>query len=442
MEYELFSQRHRHEQVDTIPHALRVQILYIWEKVWEEAFYDQDGELQLSQLARDAYWSIASTLREEYGVLSLDEVNNLDEDEDSIYQSVRRFLLDMEDPKKVIDIIEVSFRYIDQKIRNESYMVSVSEPNPFRSDEASDEGISPDDAIDQLNRRFRQHNINCHFEAGQIVIHIHSEQNASVEKLPNTTQPDADDSPTNNENQKYFIGHGGSLEWLKLRDFLENTLKLPYEEFNRIPQAGNITSIRLKEMLESCCIAFLIMTGEDGHADGTLHARPNVIHEIGLFQAQLGYEKTIILREEGCQGFSNIEGITYIPFPKGNIRAAFEDIRGVLKREAIEDFREIRERESNTPEEQPIQSEYEYKGVPHTVAIVEELILKLLGGTARIKREDIKKSVLEFHRSRGGLVGPHPLVSNALAMLRDRGLAEQLGRGYWKILLADDEDED
>ena len=141
----------------------------------------------------------------------------------------------------------------------------------------------------------------------------------------------------NNENQKYFIGHGGSPEWLKLKDFLENTLKLPYEEFNRIPQAGKITSIRLKEMLESCCMAFLIMTGEDEHTDGTLHARENVIHEIGLFQAQLGYERAIILREEGCEIFSNIQGITYISFPKGNIRAAFEDIRDVLERESMLD---------------------------------------------------------------------------------------------------------
>ena len=155
------------------------------------------------------------------------------------------------------------------------------------------------------------------------------------EELPNNAQQTTSNDTTNNENKKIFIGHGSSSEWLKLQIFLQSKLKLPYEEFNRIPQAGNTTSDRLKEMLESCCIAFLIMTGEDEHKDGTLHARENVIHEIGLFQAQLGYEKAIILREEGCEIFSNIDGITYIPFPKGNIEAAFERIRGVLKREGM-----------------------------------------------------------------------------------------------------------
>lgn len=161
------------------------------------------------------------------------------------------------------------------------------------------------------------------------------EQLDLYEELPKNAQKIADKNTVNNEKKKYFIGHGGSLEWLKLKDFLENTLKLPYEEFNRIPQAGKNTSIRLKEMLKSCYMAFLIMTGEDKHTDGTLHARENVIHEIGLFQAQLGYERAIILLEEGCEIFSNIQGITYIPFPKGNIKAAFEDIRDVLERESI-----------------------------------------------------------------------------------------------------------
>ena len=69
-----------------------------------------------------------------------------------------------------------------------------------------------------------------------------------------------------------------------------------------------------------------------------------------------------------------------------------------------------------------MQNPYEYQGEYHTIAIVEELILELFAGTARIKRGEIKEAVLEFHESQGGLVGPHPLINNALAKLKEKRL--------------------
>lgn len=88
-------------------------------------------------------------------------------------------------------------------------------------------------------------------------------------------------------------------------------------------------------MLDNAAFAFLVMTAEDEHIDQTLHARENVIHEIGLFQGRLGFRKAIILLEEGCREFSNITGLTQIRFPKGNIKAQFEEIRRVLERERV-----------------------------------------------------------------------------------------------------------
>ena len=155
------------------------------------------------------------------------------------------------------------------------------------------------------------------------------------EELPNDTQQPTNQDTMNNENKKIFIGHGGSHIWRELKDFIEDTLNLSCEEFNRIPAAGKPTSDRLKEMLDESCMAFLIMTGEDEQADGKLRARSNVIHEVGLFQGRLGFEKAIILLEEGCEDFSNIHGITYIPFPKGKINTTFGEIIRVLKRESI-----------------------------------------------------------------------------------------------------------
>lgn len=88
-------------------------------------------------------------------------------------------------------------------------------------------------------------------------------------------------------------------------------------------------------MLLHAEFAFLIMTAEDEHADSTLHARENVVHEVGLFQGKLGPRRAIILLEEGCREFSNIIGLSQLRFPKGHISAAFEDIRRVLEREEV-----------------------------------------------------------------------------------------------------------
>ena len=144
-----------------------------------------------------------------------------------------------------------------------------------------------------------------------------------------------DQSIIPNNKTKIFIGHGHSLVWRELKDFIVDTLGLEHEEFNRISPAGKTNKERLVEMLEVCCMAFLIMTGEDEQADGSFSARDNVIHEAGLFQGKIDFERAIILLEEGCQEFSNIEGLGQIRFPKGNIKAVFEDIREVLERESI-----------------------------------------------------------------------------------------------------------
>lgn len=132
-----------------------------------------------------------------------------------------------------------------------------------------------------------------------------------------------------------FIGHGNSTAWRELKDFVQDRLQLPYDEFNRVPIAGITNVARLSEMLEAASIGFLVLTGEDEQADGKKHARMNVIHEAGLFQGRLGFNRAIIVLEEGCEEFSNIEGLGQIRFPKGRIKAAFEDIRGVLEREGI-----------------------------------------------------------------------------------------------------------
>lgn len=134
---------------------------------------------------------------------------------------------------------------------------------------------------------------------------------------------------------RVFIGHGRSPAWRELKDFIEDRLALPIEEFNRVPVAGTSNKERLSEMLDASALAFLIFTGEDDHSDGRSHARMNVVHEAGLFQGRHGFNRAIILLEEGCESFSNLDGLAYISFPKGRITAAFEEIRRVVEREGL-----------------------------------------------------------------------------------------------------------
>jgi predicted nucleotide-binding protein len=134
-----------------------------------------------------------------------------------------------------------------------------------------------------------------------------------------------------------FIGHGRSLVWRVLKDFLKDSLGLPVDEFNRVSAAGMPTATRLSNMLDAAAFAFLVMTAEDEQTDGKVRARENVVHEVGLFQGRLGFTRAIVLLEEGCEEFSNIQGLGQIRFPKGNITAKFEEIRAVLEREGISD---------------------------------------------------------------------------------------------------------
>jgi predicted nucleotide-binding protein len=135
--------------------------------------------------------------------------------------------------------------------------------------------------------------------------------------------------------EKIFIGHGHSLVWLKLKEFIVSHLNLPCDEFNAVPSAGIPIAVRLEQMLDDAAFAFLVLTAEDESADGKMQARMNVVHEAGLFQGRLGFEKAIVLLEEGCEKFSNIDGLGDIRFPSGKIEYIFEQVRRVLEREGV-----------------------------------------------------------------------------------------------------------
>jgi predicted nucleotide-binding protein len=174
---------------------------------------------------------------------------------------------------------------------------------------------------------------NCLLNAAKIIssLRAHMERREKM-KTPHVPSP----APSSVVGKGHvFIGHGRSSQWLLLKDFLKDRLGIPYDEFNRVAVAGVTNVERLSEMLDAASFAFLVMTGEDEMAGGKTQPRMNVVHEAGLFQGRLGFGKAIVLLEDGCEDFSNIDGLGQIRFPKGNIKAAFEDIRRVLEREGL-----------------------------------------------------------------------------------------------------------
>jgi hypothetical protein len=125
-----------------------------------------------------------------------------------------------------------------------------------------------------------------------------SSENAQIP--PSTpTQGNEDGQPRiTDAGLKVFIGHGHSLVWYELKEFLQSHLQLNAEEFNSVSTAGIATVNRLEEMLSFAAFAFLVMTAEDQQPNGKFNSRLNVIHEAGLFQGRLGFGRAIILLEK------------------------------------------------------------------------------------------------------------------------------------------------
>ncbi len=132
---------------------------------------------------------------------------------------------------------------------------------------------------------------------------------------------------------KVFIGHGRSTQWRDLKDHLTDKHKVEVVSYETGSRAGHSIRDILDDMSRSTNMALLVLTSEDELENGSAQARPNVIHETGLFQGKLGFDRAIVLLEEGCDEFSNLAGIQQLRFSKSNIRETFGDVIAVLKRE-------------------------------------------------------------------------------------------------------------
>ena len=150
--YETFAKRKRNAESagkpvvfrqDVLPEQFRVQVIYIWNDVIDAggSFSDPFGVDWVA-----IYWiNVHETLAREMGVFSLRATGS------TAAEMCKQFLLYSCEIDDVLSLIELSFRGM----------------HSFELREFSRQSV--DDAIDELNHRFREHAIGYQFQGGQII---------------------------------------------------------------------------------------------------------------------------------------------------------------------------------------------------------------------------------------------------------------------------------
>lgn len=156
--FDLFSKRQKNLRGDMLdffvyndlPKALRVQIVHIW----SDAIGSED-EYYMVPNVEAAYKFIVDVLCREYGFFQLPAA---EAHRKRMYLSeLANYLLNVDDVEKQLDIVELSFRYIDRFTREFDYLY-----DPDASKRA-------DGAINELNVRFRENGVGFQFVEGEIV---------------------------------------------------------------------------------------------------------------------------------------------------------------------------------------------------------------------------------------------------------------------------------
>lgn len=165
-DYELFSARQKTMnesgqpkiyQYDELPQAFREQVIHIWNDaigfyyvppMFPSGPYGYTGPKPMNEI-----WDwIRKKLSVEYGVADLG--GNERNSKQVCKQHLRNASTEM-----ALDVIELTFRAID---------IAVRELGAYKRSQYGLD-LSPDEAIDMLNKRFRQHGIGYRFENGQLI---------------------------------------------------------------------------------------------------------------------------------------------------------------------------------------------------------------------------------------------------------------------------------
>lgn len=157
-------------EYELIPETLRVQILHI--------ISDCTGNM-----AMHLYQYVHKTLCREYGLFELANTSSVESNVTVFFRTVPMY-------EQALDVIEVSFQFIDKVTRIANF-----DRKPL---------ITVDDAIFELNTRFKEHGIGYQFVSGELIrmdsTYTHSEIVLPVLRLLNSKSFDG-------ANEEYLKAH-------------------------------------------------------------------------------------------------------------------------------------------------------------------------------------------------------------------------------------------
>lgn len=127
-----------------------------------------------------------------------------------------------------------------------------------------------------------------------------------------------------------FIAHGGSPEWVAAKLFIEERLKIPAYSFESSSWGGHQVTEALTDCLDRCSFAICVLTAEDLTDDGRRLARQNVVHEVGLFQGRYGFDRVLMLVEDGCDFVPAVAEPYALRFPRHAVQHTFYQLEATL----------------------------------------------------------------------------------------------------------------
>ena len=117
-----------------------------------------------------------------------------------------------------------------------------------------------------------------------------------------------------------FIIHGHSEDWREIERYINKKLNFKTVVLKENYKPGETIIEKLEEAVyEECDCAVAIMSPDDQTSDGKKRARQNVLYEIGYCQSAYDRDGVIILKEESVELQSDLHGLVYIGYKKGNI---------------------------------------------------------------------------------------------------------------------------